>query len=58
MEEADLFLKLLSAAIMDAATQNRVTRVNLTVDPDGSGPKKVRVIVLSDDPSTDGQGRG
>lgn len=55
MDQTEMFVLLLEAAMKDAAYQNKVTRLNLTIDPDGSGKKTVRVVVLSDVPQEMGK---
>ena len=45
----DAFLNMLMAAMMDAAVEQKMTQLKTTIDPDGKGPKRVRIIVVPED---------
>lgn len=51
-DPAETFLALFEAALKDAAHAGNVTRLSITVDPWGTGPKQVRVVILPNEPVT------
>lgn len=47
MNPQEAFLDLLLAAMMDAATELKLTQLQTQLDPDGSGKlRKVRIIIV------------
>lgn len=42
----DAFLNLLIAALTDAALEMKLCQLQTTIDPDGKGPRLVRIIVV------------
>jgi hypothetical protein len=43
------FMDLLIAAMMDAAVEKKLTQLKTTIDPDGKGPRHVRLIVVPEE---------
>jgi hypothetical protein len=46
MNPQEVFLNMLIAAMKDAAAENKLTQLKTTIDPDGKGPRFVRLIVI------------
>ena len=45
----DDFLERLAAAVNDAALGYKVSQLRVTCDPDGTGPRMVRIIVVPEE---------
>jgi len=49
MNPQEAFLNLLLAAMADAAKERKLTQLKTTIDPDGKGPKTVRIVVIPEE---------
>ncbi len=49
MNPQEAFMNLLIAAMMDAATERKLTQLKTTISPDGKTSKFVRIIVVPED---------
>lgn len=45
-EQGDMFLKLLTAAMLDAAVELKCTQLQCTIQPPGAQPQIVRLVVI------------
>lgn len=48
MNPQESFLELLIAAMKDAAIERKLTQLHTTIDPDGKGTKRVRIVIIPD----------